>query len=100
MTFKDQATADLSTFLNVDEFADTVDIDGVEVACVLEGNGDTVGNGEGIIEQDIVIRARTESFDPVPVVGQRISVDGRPADVIAVSDDQGLAEIRLRWLDS
>jgi hypothetical protein len=100
MTFREQATADLPTFLNVDEFANGAVIDGVVVDCVLEGNGDTQGSNEGVIDVDTIIRARVSAFDQLPVVGQRIVVDGRPADVVAASEDQGMAEIRTRWMDS
>jgi hypothetical protein len=100
VTFKEQATADLPTFLNVDEFADSVVIDGDTVACVLEGNGDTQGSDPGVTNVDTVIRARASDFYKVPVVGQRIVVDDRPADVVAVSEDQGMLELRIRWLDS
>lgn len=100
MTFKDQFAEDLPTFLNVDEFADSVNFDGVTMACVLEGNGDTVGGPDGVINQDIVVRTREANFAAVPVVGQRVELDGEPADVIAVNDDQGMLEIRLRWWDS
>ena len=52
MTFRAQATADLEVFTNTDEFGDSVDIDGVAVACVVEGNGDTPATQDGVIDQD------------------------------------------------
>lgn len=100
MTFRAQATADLSTFLNVDEFGESVDIDGAQVDCVLEGNGDTAAPQDGVINRDTLLRARTADFAVVPRVGQRITVDGEQADVIAAADDQGLLTLQLRWLDS
>lgn len=100
MTFKEQATADLPTFLNVDEFADTADIDGVAVACVFDGEGDTVGSQDGIVNVDEVLYARAVDFETLPVVGQRLTIDDEQADVVAVSEDQGIVKIRLRWFDS
>lgn len=100
MTFKEQATADLSTFLNVDEFADRVDIDGTAVVCSIEGNGDTTGDQDGVTNVDIVLYARTADFYKPLVVGQRIRIDGRPANVIGDVEDQGLRTIRLQWFDS
>jgi hypothetical protein len=100
MTFKEQATADLSTFLNVDEFADRVDIDGDLVVCSIEGNGDTVGDGDGITNVDTVLYVKTADFYKRLVVGQRINVDSRPANVIGVVEDQGILTIRLQWMDS
>lgn len=100
MTFKDQVAADLPTFLNVEEFGDVVDIDGHQVACVQEGNGDTQDSREGVTNVDTVLFAMASAFYRVPVVGQRITVDDRPADVVAISEDQGMLTIRLRWWDS
>jgi hypothetical protein len=100
VTFKDQAAADLSTFLNVEEFADTVDIDGDAVACVFEGNGDTRGSGEGVTERDTVVWCRASDFHALPKVDQRITIDGDQADVIEAYEDQGIFYMRLRWLDS
>ncbi len=100
MTFRDQATADLPTFINVDEFGDIVSIDGVAVACVREDNGDTQGTGDGVINQDTIIRARTSSFYNTPVVGQRFKIDDRQGDVVGVLEAQGIVELRIRWLDS
>ena len=101
MTFREQAAADLPTFLNVEEFADTVEIDGVgSVACVVEGNGDTEATEDGVINQDTLLHVRASDFERIPKVGQRLVLDERKGDVIGVSEDQGLLELRVRWWDS
>lgn len=102
MTFKEQATLDLPTFVNVREFADLVDIDGDKVACSIEGNGDTVGDQDGVTNVDTVLYVKTADFydGKHPVVGQRIKIDGRPSNVVGVVEDQGILTIRLQWMDS
>lgn len=100
MTFREQVAQDLSTFLNVDEFADSVDIDGVTVACVQDGNGDTEAPQDGVINRDTLLYLRASDLDPTPVVGQRITIDGKPADVIAVDEHQAMLVVRVRWFDS
>lgn len=100
MTFKDQAAADLPTFLNVDEFAESVDIDGSAVYCVLEGNGDTEAPQDGVIDQDTLLYCKVSAFTELPVVGQRLTIDDEQANVIAVDQDQGLLILRLRWYNS
>lgn len=104
MTFRAQAIADLPTFTNVDEMGDTVtlEIDGqtVSVACVVEGEGDTQDSRDGVINRDTLLYVRESDLPSVPAVRQRIVMDGEQADVMAVSEDLGLLEIRLRWLDS
>lgn len=100
MTFKAQAAADLPTFLNVDEFAETVTINGEAVACVIEGNGDTDGSNEGVIDVDTLLHARADAFYKRPTVGDRLTIDERKADVVGVNEEQGILELRLKWFDS
>jgi hypothetical protein len=101
MTFKEQATADIATFLNVDEFASIAEINGEQVACVLEGNDDTQASEPGVINVDTLLHARASDFHGhLPTVGSRITVDDRPGDVTGVVEEQGFVHIRLRWLDS
>jgi hypothetical protein len=100
VSFKDQAALDLLTFVNVNEFGDTVNIDGEPVACVLEGNDDTTGSDVGVTDVDTILHARASDFYKVPSVGQRISVDERLANVVGVAENQGAHTLRLKWQDS
>jgi hypothetical protein len=106
VTFRTQAIADLPTFTNVDEFADSVDIDGVTVACVREGNGDTRATEDGVINQDTLLYVPlfdedgAPTFEHVPKVHQRLTVDGEQAEVVGAKEEQGVLELRLRWFDS
>ncbi len=101
VTFKDQAALDLPTFLNDEEFADRLSIDGgEEVACVLEGAGDTEGGELGVIGRDVLMHVRTADFYAQPVVGLRLAVNEQQYDVIGINEEQGILELRLRWLDS
>jgi hypothetical protein len=101
VTFKAQAIADLSTFLNVDEFADSVVFDGIgRVACVFDGEGDTQASREGVINQDLVLHVRVSDFPSAPFVGQRVVIQDKPADVIAVDEQHGMYVVRTRWFDS
>lgn len=100
MTLKEQLTADLTTFLNVDEFGELVDIDGEPVTCVFDGNGDTEGNQDGITDVDTIAYAKASDFSTRPVVGQRLTIDEEQAQVIAVDEQGEILVIRLRWYDS
>lgn len=106
MTFRAQATADLSTFTNVDEFGSSVEIDGVTVACVVEGNGDTPATQDGVIEQDTLIHVPlvdkngVPTFERVPKVGQELTIDDEKHVVVGVSEDQGMLDLRVRRYDS
>lgn len=100
MTLRDQIATDLPVFLNVDEFADSIEIDGATVACVVEGNGDTPASSEGVTDQDVLIYARAADFEKIPVIGQRLTVGDAQAQVVGVSEDQGILILRTRWWDS
>jgi len=101
VTFKDLAAADLATFLNVNEFADSLDIDGSSVAGVLM-NDEAPGPAEddGVTQLEQTLYARAADFDQAPVVRQRLTVNDRQANVVRVDQDQGMLIIRLRWFDS
>jgi hypothetical protein len=101
VSFKDQVTADLPTFLDVDEFADTITVDGAAVACVLindEAPGASEGDGISLLESTLY--ARAVDFDTPPVVRQRVTVNERQANIIRVNEEQGMLVIRLQWYNS
>lgn len=101
VTFKDQLLADLPTFFNVDEFADSLDIDGVTVAGVLdvdEAPGSAADDGVTHLEQTLY--AKASDFVETPVVRQRMVVDGRQANVTHVDQQGEVLIIRLLWMDS
>jgi hypothetical protein len=70
VSFKDQAIADLPTFLNVDEFGDTVDIDGVTMACVLDNDEAHARRRDGVSINSSSRRSTYQAATSrVPVVG-------------------------------
>jgi hypothetical protein len=99
VTFKEQLTADLPVFVNPDEFADTIDIDGEAVSCVLDDQ-ESPAAFDGVATQESTLYALTSSFYKMPVVRQRVKVNDRQADITKVVDDQGILIISLRWWNS
>ncbi len=108
MGFKDQVAADLSTFINVDEFAASIEIDGSAVACILdetEGTNSLPGAArqpwyqEGTSERDATLYAQSADL-ATPAVGQRMEIGERQANVIKATVTDGLLTIGLRWFDS
>jgi hypothetical protein len=100
VTFATQVIADLSTFLNVDEFGESVDLDGQPVTCVFDGNGDTESSHEGVTDVDTIAYVRMTDIEARPVVGQRLTLGDDQADVVGVDEQNGLYVLRLRWYDS
>jgi hypothetical protein len=100
VTFKEQAAADLSTFLNVAEFGETIIIDGDAVACILDDQDDPGPGADGVTLYDAQLYVRAADFYKQPVIRQRLTVGDRQADVVGVNEDQGMLTLRLRWYDS
>lgn len=100
MTFADQVTADLPTFLNVDEFGQIAVIDGEQVTCVIVNDEAPGGEGDGITHLDFTLYAKASSFYTTPVVRQRMLINDQPANVTRVDQEQGIFVIRLEWLES
>lgn len=98
MTFRTQAIADLPTFLNVDEFADLVEIDGSAVACVVDEPESTF-TADGVAIRETTIYVRSSDLT-TPVVDQRMAIGERLANVTNVDEEQGMLVIRLRWYES
>jgi len=104
VTFRTQATADLSTFVNVDEFGVSVDIDGNTVVCVLEDE-ENPSSGDGVTSRESNLYARASQFFKYPEVGNRITIteaekEPRQANVVRVAEEQELLILRLRWFES
>ena len=99
MAFRDQAIADLPTFLNVDEFGDDIVIDGVTMACVLV-NDEAPDNEDGISLLESTLYVKASRFALTPAVRQRMTVGDRKANIVRVDEEQGMLVIRLQWFQS
>lgn len=99
MSFRDQAIADLPTFVNVDEFGDTREVNGVTMACVLVNDEAPTGM-DGVTVLESTLYARASDFLSPPAVRERMSIDARLANVIRVDEEQGMLVIRLQWFNS
>ena len=104
MSFKDQVAKDIDgVFLNPIEFAEPHDIDGVTTDCVLDDDiiephsgDDQSMEYDGVFFTDKMLYIKEGFFTERPIEGQRIYVDGDQYDVIKVSANMGLLEIRIR----
>lgn len=99
MSFKEQAIADLPSFLDVGEFGDTVEIDGVTMACVLDDD-EAPNSGDGLSVLEATLYVRAEDFVDPPVERQRLTVGGREWNITRVDEEQGMLLLRLQWFNS
>jgi len=108
--FKDMVAADIdSTFLNLDEFAEPVDVDGVMVDAVLDesltdkpdmGLLGTADFAEGVYRKAIHMFVRLSALGYLPSARQHMHVNGKWHIVTSVTEDMGLLEVLLEVNDS
>ena len=99
MSFKDQIMKDLDVFLNLDEFAETHRIEGVQVAVVVDSdqlNKLKKGQILGLIEADMLLMGKEADFPANLEPGRLLNVDGRELLVVNSGKDMGLVEVALR----
>lgn len=104
MALRDHLEADLATFVNVDEFGKTHAIgftDGVvvEVACVLMDQEEGQQDGMGLETTTLHLRSADLPAGGL-VVQQRLTVDGRPAQVTGIEESEGMLSVGLQWWNS
>lgn len=105
-TFKEQVEKDnASVFLNLDEFGEIHELNGISCSCILQG--DTIEQalsiGDGINRTyptiygaDITVNVKKADLeDEIPVYGQLFRVDDDTYLVQSVKDDMGMLTIGL-----
>ena len=95
--FKDFLAADLATFMNPDEFAETHDIDGQQIACIVDSDilkerGQSV---PGVYAGGKMLFVKTSDLEDRPVPGQYLRLDGKLYVVADCNESGGMLEITL-----
>lgn len=100
MGFKTQAAADIGrVFLDLDTFAETHEIEGVNIPCVIQTDQLTKlaqGHTIGITEADLVVYAKEADLPNGKTPGSFLNVDGRELLVVSWGATDELVEIALR----
>lgn len=103
ISFKEQLEADLDIFINADEFAETHNINGQDVICVLEGlttkEQITKANGtpafDGISALTRVLHIKTADLPERMAHGNVVELDGETFRVGDAVEDNGITTITL-----
>ena len=99
MTFKEMVATDVSRhFLNLDEFAEEHEIEGVTIAAVIDET--TIGESKkgeqiGLAQYDLTIYAKAEDLPAPRAAGESLNVDGKECTVVSWGVDAGMATIYL-----
>lgn len=106
MTFKEQIAADnLGIFMNTLEFADTHNVNGVDMACIIDTNelidrekrylGKRDLYADGVYIKQLLIYVRAEDFGQLPGVGRSLKLDKRAYIVSDAVNEDGIYSISL-----
>ncbi|GEA17745.1 hypothetical protein [Moorella sp. E306M] len=101
MTFKDTIQQDIGIFLNLGEFADVHDINGLKIPAVIDSNilktrsNDKTEQYDGVYRSEIAVYVRADDLPMRPVFGQEILLDGKAYLVDECNEEMGVLEIVL-----
>lgn len=107
--FKDYVAEDINTFLNLEEFAESVEINGVSVSIVEDNDelerkikDEFYRNLEGMVVGDVLFFISKAEYEkipkvkPIPTADQAIRYKGKPCVITHVSTKNGMYEIILQ----
>lgn len=103
-TFKEQLATDIdSVFLNIDEFGEEHDLNGITCTCVVQSptaremflSGKDYENYDAVIGDSVVVHVSKIMLGEVPAHGERFDVDGEIYTVDSCVDDMGMLSITL-----
>ena len=99
MSFKDAIDADIvSVFLNEMEFADTHNVEGKDIVCVIDSdNMVKIKNSMylGETQADMLLFAKQEDLPKNIKIGRYLSVDAKQMIVISSKKDMGMVTLGL-----
>jgi hypothetical protein len=107
MNFKDHIKADMTVFLNLNEFADEHDIDGLLLPALVDSSiqmpytqGQPYSHMDGVFLSQVTLCVERAELGYVPEEGQRMRVDGKRYRVDHVSEEDGMLVLRLEANDT
>lgn len=98
---RDYLASDLATFLNLDEFAEMHDIDGLQVAAVVDSDVLKIRSDrkseryDGVYAAELAVYVKAADLPNRPVYGQHMRLDGKLYLVVECTEAEGILEIVL-----
>lgn len=105
MSLHEQIGEDLHVFLDLEDFADMHDVNGVTCRAVVQdisiADDLTAGGGVhlGLYGTLLEVNCRTRDLPEIPVYGQTFRVDGKLYVVVSVTEAMGMLTIKLEAND-
>ena len=101
MTFKEQIAADLDIFVETEEFAELVTIDGVELKAqklshTAEKSARLTEQWDKLFGDFVTLYFKREDYKKkLPVHGQSVIIDGKRFDVLSSENELGICKLVL-----
>lgn len=106
MTFKEQIASDNKTvFMNLDEFAETHLINGVEMPCLIDNNEFIDREkryrynhslySDGLLIKQLLIYVKAEDFGPLPMIGRALTFDKKTYIIVDTINEDGIYSLCL-----
>lgn len=109
MTLKEQFSADLPIFLNLDEFAERHTINGKTVDALIDNNAldeklasargarsiSSSAHTDGLFRAEMLVYVRTADLGGLPRTGSMIRLDGREYRVTEAVEEMGVCSLCL-----
>ena len=100
MKFRKAIDADIEIFMNLEEFGETHNVNGLLIPCILqkytaEKSGNSSQNFEGLHGDFMTLHFRTILIDPLPHEGESIRIDENRYTVDNVEDMIGVTRLIL-----
>lgn len=97
--FRDFLESDLKTFINTNEFAEEIDIDGNKVTVIIDSDAlkelQLTNNGEGLAKNELLFHVVKSELPFEPLIGQDLYIKNELYYINDVKEDDGLYTIRL-----
>lgn len=94
--FKDLVAEDIkAVFLNTNEFADILVYNGIEISVIQDKDQLVKKQIDGQVEGNNLIYAAVSDFATVPNAGDAVKFNGRKAQIVDITEDDGMYELIL-----
>jgi len=101
MTLKESMAADISTFLNLDEFAELHTLNNKEVACIIDKDSSkTKSLQDGVWIDSAVVYVKFSDYGKRPAIGSLLVVDTKRHIVVGLNENNGILEITIEANES
>lgn len=98
MSFKDEIADDLAIFLDEEEFAETHNIEGKDVVCIVDDDAlqeQKIKSATGTYTGKKLIHVKGTALEGRPAVDGKLFFDGKPYTVKDCIDNNGMLSITL-----